>query len=148
MIRSTLYDYAFRFVGLPYRWGGDDAIAGFDCSGYVVELLRAAGLVGNREDMTAQGLYHRFASHPINHMTCERSPFGALAFYGRGPGEITHVAFCIDRHTMLEAGGGGKATTTRDAAERDNAYVRVRSILSRTDLVAVVMPPYQWETPG
>jgi len=27
--RGLIRDYMLQFVGLPYRWGGDDAIYGF-----------------------------------------------------------------------------------------------------------------------
>lgn len=131
-------DYALSFVGLPYRWGGNDAVDGFDCSGLAIELLQAAGILGPHLDDNAQGLMKRFpleAPHPT---------LGALLFFGTSQ-KVTHVGVCLSRQSYIEAGGGGSATTSRQAAADQNAYIRVRPIEWRKDLVAVRMPPYTWE---
>lgn len=133
----TLHEYAMSFVGLPYRWGGDDPIGGYDCSGLVQEILASVGLEPPT-DLTAQGLYHYFK----NRTQSDRIGAGALAFYGKSIDAISHVALCIDHFRCIEAGGGGRATTTEDQAERDNAFVRIRPIKKRPDLIAVLMPNY------
>jgi len=28
-----------------YLWGGDDPLAGFDCSGFVIEILKSVGIL-------------------------------------------------------------------------------------------------------
>ena len=41
-------DYALRFIGRPYIWGGDGSgktHGGFDCSGLVLEALKACGII-------------------------------------------------------------------------------------------------------
>lgn len=137
---QTLLLYALQFVGRPYRWGGDDPMAGFDCSGFVQELLASMGLdpVG---DQTAQGLYEFFAGK-----TNDKSvQLGTLLFFGKDLKSITHVAMAIDDFRMIEAGGGGSKTLTEADAEKQNAYVRVRAISNRRDLVAALRPQYQIE---
>lgn len=133
-----LYDYAMSFVGKPYIWGGDDAVQGFDCSGLVIEILQAAGVLPRNYDTTAQGLYLRFK----NSGRIVLSPdFGDLAFYGSYE-KITHVGFCMDNHLMLEAGGGGSRTKTVQDAIDQNAYIRIRPIKSRKDLIALARIDY------
>lgn len=132
---KILYDYAMSFVGLPYRWGGDDPMEGFDCSGLAIELLQAQGKFPHGQDSTAQGLYDRFKDKKWNVPT-----FRCLAFFGRGTNVITHVAFCLDGLSMLEAGGGRASTTSKEAAIAQNAFIRVRPIESRKDLVGFVFP--------
>lgn len=134
---DILKAYALSFIGLSYRWGGDDPIYGFDCSGFVQELLASCGIdpVG---DQTAQGLYDYFSQNGYgNKYGC-----GSLAFYGKSIREITHVAMMIDTYRIIEAGGGGSKTTSREAAAEQNAYIRVRHLKNRKDLVAVVKPDY------
>lgn len=134
---NHLITYAMSFVGTPYRWGGDDAMAGFDCSGLVQEILASAGIdpVG---DQTAQALYNYFDIHGSHNVW---GP-GALAFYGESVTKITHIAFCIDQFRMIEAGGGGSKTNTLDDAIKQNSYIRMRLIKARKDLVSVIKPRY------
>lgn len=126
--------YAMRFVGLPYVWGGDDPIIGFDCSGLAQELLAAMG-VAFATDQTAQGLFNQ--NWPVS-----LPRLGALAFYGESKSQISHVGFCLNESTMIEAGGGGSKTLSSADAARQNAYIRLRPINRRKDLVAVRMPNY------
>jgi cell wall-associated NlpC family hydrolase len=135
----VVYDYAMKMVGLPYIWAGDDPILGLDCSGLTIELLQAAGVLPQGFDTTAHGLW---ASKFFK--SVEKPTFGALAFFGR-PEEVTHVGFCLNELQMLEAGGGGSQTTSRDAATKQNAYVRVRKIDNRKDRVGFKKPAYPWE---
>lgn len=134
---QILLYYAMSLVGTPYRWGGDDPIAGFDCSGLVQELLSSAG-IDPPGDQTAQGLHDYFEKKG----SFNKYGMGALAFFGESAKKISHVAFCLDGYRMLEAGGGGSATTSLDAAIKQNAYVRIRPIKSRKDLQAIIMPYY------
>lgn len=134
---DILRSYAMQFVGLPYRWGGDDSIDGFDCSGFVQELLASVGM-DPPGDQTAQSLHNHFESRgEYNAHGC-----GALAFYGKSVTQITHVAMMIDRYRIIEAGGGGSATTSKDAAAAQNAYIRIRLLNNRNDLVALIRPRY------
>ena len=133
---KILMEYAMRHVGLPYRWGGDDPIEGYDCSGLVQELLASVG-VDPRGDQTAMGLYQYFRMNGVP----TKPKAGALAFYGTKQ-RITHVGFCIGKRRMIEAGGGGSRTHDRRDVARQNAYVRIRPITNRKDLVAILMPKY------
>jgi cell wall-associated NlpC family hydrolase len=135
---AVLYDYAMCMVGLPYRWGGDDTVDGFDCSGLCVDILQAAGVLPKDFDATANGLWHFPAFGKV-----AAASFGSLAFFGLPA--VTHVGFCLNDRLMLEAGGGGSKTLTRDDAEKQNAYVRVRPIKSRKDLAGFKHPTYPWK---
>jgi cell wall-associated NlpC family hydrolase len=134
---ELLLRYALSFVGLPYIWGGDDPILGFDCSGLVQEILASAGM-DPPGDQTAQGLYNFFEKTSAYN----KYGLGALAFYGESVTKITHVAFMIDTYRVVEAGGGGSSSKTANDAAKLNAYVRVRLVKHRKDLVAVLKPTY------
>lgn len=137
--KEILYDYALSFLGLPYKWGGDDPIEGYDCSGFVQELLSSVGL-DPKYDQTAQALYDHFYNDGIY----SGSSFGALVFYGSGIKKISHVAFALSETLMIEAGGGGSSTHNKDDAAQANAYIRIRPIDSRKDLIGFFMPKYSW----
>jgi cell wall-associated NlpC family hydrolase len=111
---------------------------GFDCSGLVQELLAAQGK-DPPGDQTAQALFDYYSKDTIlgwaDHREC-----GSLAFFGSSKSKISHVAMLLDKDTMIEAGGGGSSTTSAAAAWKSNAYVRVRKLLSRKDLIAVIFP--------
>lgn len=130
--------YALSFLGIGYYWGGDDPLSGFDCSGFVSELLRAAGVVPYNFRTNAQGLFNLLKS------TSSAVPpaLGAIAFFGKSVNEITHVAFCLDSVTMIEAGGGGSATIDDAVASKANAFVRLRPTRFRKDFLFAVMPKY------
>lgn len=129
--------YALSLIGTPYKWGGSNPLEGFDCSGYVQEILKAGG-IDPPGDQTAQALYDYFSR---NGSVNKYGP-GALAFFGDSVLKIKHVAFCIDEHKCIEATGGNPSTLTPDAAIQQGAYVRMRPIKHRKDLQAVIMPYY------
>ncbi len=126
--RAFAANYGMGFLGLPYRIGGDNPMTGFDCSGLVIEVLQAVGILPKGYDATAQGLYQKLRFD--NREVAEPS-IGCLAFFGVPI--ITHVGFCINDELMLEAGGGTSATTSVDAAIAQDAYIRVRPIASRSN---------------
>lgn len=141
MTIKTLNEYAIQFVGLPYLWGGDDPILGFDCSGFAQEIMAAAG-VDPPGDQTAQMLYNYLSENGLYNV--RRG--GSFAFYGKGPQKITHVAYLFDKFTIIEFGGGGSRTKSEEDAARHNAYCRLRPLERRSDLVAVMRPKYPFET--
>ena len=135
---QILKDYAMQLIGTPYRWGGDDPMQGFDCSGLVIELLQSCGELPRNYDNTAQGLYEEF----IRRGVISRVGFGSLAFFGKSDRHITHVGFMLDNYRMIESGGGGSATVTIEIAAQQNAFVRIRPVKWRNDLVTIIRPRY------
>lgn len=132
-----LKEYALSFLGTPYKWGGNNRLEGMDCSGFVNELLRSVGEIG-QVDLSAQGLFDFYQAKG----EWNSYKLGALVFYGESPAKITHVAFLIDQWRVIEAGGGGHLILTREDAAAKGAMVRIRPIKYRGDLVAVVSPRY------
>lgn len=127
------------FVGLPYRWGGDDPIEGYDCSGLVIELLQSAGELPRNYDNTAHGIFNDFQNNSEHNIR----DFGSLYFFGKSFSKITHITFGMDKIRMLEAGGGNSRTTSPKTAADQNAYIRIRPITWRRDLLYVLRPHYK-----
>lgn len=134
----NLIEYALSFVGIAYRWGGDDPMAGYDCSGFVQEILASVGM-DPPGDQTAEGLLRHF-SPSGRYLFKDTMEPGALVFYGKN--QATHVALGIDEFRVIEAAGGGSKTTDLPAAIRDNAFIRIRPWRYRSDFLCAIMPPY------
>ena len=135
----TAIEYAKSLLHVPYIWGGKSPLIGLDCSGFVCEVLKSVGAVGNHEELSAQGLFDRFNGKGINYMV-------HLAFFGKDLKSIDHVGILdiannqIDSRTsLIEAAGGDHTTITREIAEKIDARVKVRPVGYRKDLVASIV---------
>lgn len=118
------------YLNVPYKWGGDDPMDGLDCSGLVLEGLKAVGLVPREADFTADQLLNVvFRALPRYRLDSELHP-GMLVFWGDP--RVTHVeivwAVIGDRVLTIGASGGGSRTVDRVMAARQNAYVKIRRI--------------------
>jgi len=121
--------------GMPYIWGGDDAVEGYDCSGLVIEGLQAAGILPRKGDWRARDLAAKFSVREFSHVSR-----GDLVCFGD---PITHIEIVWHRESLynrdigrepmiwtLGASGGDSETLTREDAIRDNAFVKVRPLES------------------
>lgn len=113
---------AESYLGTPYIFGGDDP-SGLDCSGFVVECLKAVGFLGENEDYSANGLLGLYQHH-----ACDDPRAGAILFYLDTEGKAFHVVICLDDCYQIGASGGTGATKTTEAAWQANAYVKIRPI--------------------
>lgn len=134
-LRSKAVEYAWTFLGLPYIWGGDDPVRGFDCSGLVVEVLQAVGLIPHRSDFTAGGLYDRFSKHAV-----DKGYAGCLVLWFDQAGTASHIELMADDYHTIGASGGGSATTTAQAAIDQNAFVKMRPLGYRGPNYKIVDP--------
>jgi len=133
-LRTLALETAECHRGTFYSWGGDD-VAGFDCSGLVVEILKTCGLIPRKSDFTAAGLYRRL----VHDGEAIQQPFGSgtLAFWGLtdDPESIYHVEMIWGKPdgiwVSIGASGGGSKTKTREDAIRDNAFIKVRPLEGR-----------------
>lgn len=133
---ELLLSYAMSFLNAPYKYGGE-TIDGIDCSGLVQAILRSVG-IDPPGDQTAQALLDYFDKNG----TYNKFGLGSIAFYGKSTTNVSHVAFMIDNYRTIEAGGGDAYTLTRADAISKNAFVRIRLLKHRPDLVAVIRPSY------
>jgi cell wall-associated NlpC family hydrolase len=136
---DLITQYAMRFVGVPYKWGGSHPLEGFDCSGFVQYVLKFAG-IDPPGDQSAQGLYDYFIK---TGRVGIKGP-GALAFFGKAANRISHVGFCVDGLRMIHCASGDSTTVSLERAKAQGACVRGDLIAYRNDpFIAVVMPDYQ-----
>jgi len=126
--RELVVEALKMHIGLPYKWGGNDPIAGFDCSGLMVEVLQTVNKMERSKDYTADGLSKLYPETDI------LQP-GVMVFYDwNNDGRMDHVemiALVDDDGEVYTVGasGGDSATTTVQAAIMADAYVKMRPIM-------------------
>lgn len=125
-MKNDILSVAAKYIGMPYVWGGESVReGGFDCSGYVYNVLRDCDITKSRD--TAQGYFNRFKKNRIYNKEA-----GALLFFGKSIKEITHVAICKNESQMYESIGGKKNTINNKGKG-----VTLSKISRRKDLVAI-----------
>ncbi len=113
-------------VGTPYIWAGDDPIAGFDCSGLVVEAFKIIGILKDYEDLAAEDMLQKWADKIV-----KRPERGCLVFRLNAQHQATHIGVCLDSEFFIAAEGGTSKTITQKDAIDQNAFVRVRPIYDK-----------------
>ncbi len=93
-IRQTIVNYALKFLGNKYRYGGTSLTNGTDCSGFVQSVYRDCGISIGRSsrDQAAGGTKISIS---------ELQP-GDLLFYAKGS-TINHVALYIGNGQVVHA---------------------------------------------
>ncbi len=95
---STLVDSAMNFLGVPYRRGGSDADAGFDCSGFTRHIFeRSIGLLLPRradEQANDAGL------QAVRRQELEP---GDLVFFDTMRRTFSHVGIYVGEHKFIHA---------------------------------------------
>lgn len=124
-------------LGKPYIWGANGPDA-YDCSGFAQWALRPLNL-DPPGDQTAEGLYRHFSAGRARLVSEARADLGDLVFFG-SDAAIGHVGLAWGDGVMIEAGGGGRGTTSVAIARSQGAQVRLRPISRRKDLVAILRP--------
>lgn len=121
-------ELAKKYLGRPYVWGGNcEAEGGYDCSGFVFQVLHQSGFKVNRD--TAQGYYNTFSKYETSKTNIAT---GDLLFFGKSKKSITHIAIALDDKTMIESIG-----TSRNTIKNKGKGVSISNITRRKDLVAV-----------
>jgi len=137
-LRDLACMYAKGFLGSKYEWGGENPW-GFDCSGFISEVLSGVGIEAPRDRTTSIEYSKRY---PVfwepsqeRNLTAEK---GCLVCYGRG--KISHIMLAISPNHVIGASGGGSQTDTAQEADDKNAFVKLRPIDYRSDALIVVDP--------
>jgi len=108
---------AERFVGIPYRWGGDTVVDGMDCSGFVRAVYNLCGVNIPR---TSREQYHVGESVGIDVLKD-----GDLVFFGESEDRINHVGIYVGNRKFVHAPRRGDDIKI---SELDEAYFSKRFI--------------------
>jgi len=86
---------AERFVGIPYRWGGENVVDGMDCSGFVRAVYNLCGLSIPR---TSRDQFK--AGDPVSKDGLQD---GDLVFFGASEDKINHVGIYVGNGRFVHA---------------------------------------------
>ncbi|MFO7813105.1 MAG: NlpC/P60 family protein [Pelovirga sp.] len=122
-IREELVVTARRFLGVPYRWGGEDK-GGFDCSGLTMVSYRLNGL-----DLPRNSRAQFDAGRAVAQQALQR---GDLVFFAtQGGRRVTHVGIYIGNDQFIHA---PRAGLTVRVARLSSNYFKKTYVGARTYL--------------
>jgi len=115
---------ALRYIGTPYRWGGNGP-SSFDCSGFVIYVLRPFGVTLPRRsrDMASSGVYVSRANIQA----------GDLVFFATAGGRtVSHVGLYIGGGQFIHSSStrtGGVIVSNLHSAYFTRTFVTARRVL-------------------
>ena len=122
---------ALSLLNKPYLWGGDDPMAGFDCSGFCIEILKSVGLLPRRGDWASRSLWRLFrGKDDANVIPLADMVEGCLVFW-HSPSDrdrIVHIEYALNDQLTIGASGGGSANVDLATAIQKNAYIKIRPV--------------------
>jgi cell wall-associated NlpC family hydrolase len=123
-IRDHLVKTAKRYIGVPYKWGGESAVTGFDCSGYTMVIYQQNGL-----NLPRSSRQQWKTGKPI---TPRQLLKGDLVFFATSGGKrVSHVGIYLGGDKFLHSPGRGRKIKTASLSDR---YFQSRYLGARTYL--------------
>lgn len=119
--RVSLVRTAKQYIGKPYRWGGESARTGFDCSGLTMTVYRLNGL-----DLPRNSRAQFDAGIPVSRKSLKK---GDLVFFYTGrKGRVSHVGIYAGTGKFIHAPRRGKTirVSAMSAAYYSKRYMGAR----------------------
>ena len=123
-LREEIVRTAGRYVGVPYRWGGESPKTGFDCSGLTMVVYRLNGL-----DLPRSSRQQWKVGRQIDRSRLQK---GDLVFFAtNGGNRVSHVGIYTGGNKFLHAPGKGSRIRTSSLSSKyySARYVGARSYL-------------------
>ena len=100
-LRNEIVRTAKRYIGVPYRWGGESPQTGFDCSGLTMVVYRLNGL-----DLPRSSRQQWRAGAPVKRGQLAK---GDLVFFATSGGRrVSHVGIYTGDNKFLHAPSRGR----------------------------------------
>jgi hypothetical protein len=120
-LRQNIVKTAHRFIGTSYRWGGESASSGFDCSGLTMTVYRLNGLELPRNSRSQFNIGTRIQRDELQK--------GDLVFFATdGRRRVSHVGIYTGQSKFIHASGRGKRIRTSSLS---NTYFKKRYMGAR-----------------
>lgn len=126
LLGDNVVDYAKRYLGLRYVWGGNSLSTGTDCTGFTKLIYSEFGIYIPRDlyGQSRQGSY-------ISKSDLKK---GDLVFYGQNGSAITHVAIYIGNGQVIHE------STKRDGVKISSVnimtYITARRVMTQNSIDA------------
>ena len=95
-LREEIVEYALRFVGNPYKWGGTSLTNGADCSGFVQTIYAKFGIKLDR-------VSYEQATNGRKISLSELQPGDLIFYIGSGYSRVSHVSIYIGNNQVVHA---------------------------------------------
>ncbi len=120
-LRNQLVHTARKYIGVAYKWGGESAREGFDCSGLTMTVYQLNGL-----DLPRSSWQQWEAGRPIGR---DQLLKGDLVFFATSGGRrVSHVGIYAGENKFIHAPRKGKTIRTTSLS---NTYYRKRYLGAR-----------------
>jgi cell wall-associated NlpC family hydrolase len=124
LIRNEIVKTAKQYIGVPYRWGGESAQTGFDCSGLTMVVYRLNGL-----DLPRSSRQQWQTGSAIRR---SRLAKGDLVFFATSGGrKVSHVGIYVGNGKFIHAPRRGQNIKISSLAGK---YYRTRYVGARSYL--------------
>lgn len=123
-LRREIVRTAESYIGVPYRWGGQSARTGFDCSGLTMVVYRLNGL-----QLPRSSRQQWQAGRPVKRSQLSK---GDLVFFATSGGHrVSHVGIYTGNGQFLHAPGRGRRIQSSSLSSRyyRSHYIGARSYL-------------------
>ncbi len=120
---QQILNFAARFLGTPYVWGGTTPSPGFDCSGYIQYVYRNSGISLNR---TSEQQFN-------NGVSVSRSQLrpGDLVFFHTYSSGASHVGIYAGNNTMINSSNGGVSYDDMSNSYWAPRYLGARRVIAQ-----------------
>ena len=104
-IRGKIVNTVNKYIGVPYSWGGEDSVTGFDCSGLTSSVYRESGIILPR---TSREQYKtgRFVLK-------KNLQKGDLVFFRPRGKAISHVGIYTGNSRFVHSSGKGRTVCSQ-----------------------------------
>ncbi|MDD6035574.1 MAG: NlpC/P60 family protein [Lachnospiraceae bacterium] len=100
-LRTNMIDFAMKYLGTPYVWGGNSLSRGVDCSGFVKQVFTQFGYGANMPRVS------RDMARTYSTISRSEAKAGDLVFYHNlRTGVVDHVAIYIGNGKIIHANNG------------------------------------------
>ena len=107
--REAIYKFSMMMINVPYLWGGK-SIYGYDCSGFVQTIFRAAKINIPRDSKDQ----YMFLKKSNKNKTCDNPQSGDLIFFSKKDKIISHVAIYLKDQLFIHSAGNVKINSFND----------------------------------